>query len=97
LQKYIGDRLAEIAESKSRKQAFLLTCYYIRQLGSYLRAAKVLVVASLRIPALFDDFAIWTQPSPRLLLLSPLTDYLTTLERILKRILPKGSGEMALY
>jgi hypothetical protein len=97
LQKHAGDGTAEMAESESRQQAFLLTRHYIGRLGSHLRAAKLLVTAGLKLPDLFDGFAIQTRPSLRPSSLPPPTDHLTTLEGILRRMLPKGSREMAMY
>jgi hypothetical protein len=89
--------MAETAEGESRQQAFLLTRHYIGRLGSHLRAAKLLVAAGLKLPELFDGFTIQRRPSPKPATLPPPTDHLTTLEGILRRMLPKGSVELATY
>lgn len=56
LQRHIGDRAAEAVESESRRQAFVSVRHYIGRLGCYLKAAKMLVAAGLRMPDLFDNF-----------------------------------------
>lgn len=101
LQKHGGDGKVEMGESESRQQAFLLTRHYIGRLGSHPRAAKWLVTAGLKLPDLFDGFTIKRRPSLRPSLkpslLPPPTDHLTTLDGILKRMLPKDSEGMAVY
>ncbi|ELR03152.1 hypothetical protein VC83_08458 [Pseudogymnoascus destructans] len=97
LQRHIGDNHTYIVEGESRRQAFVLTRHYIGRLGSHVRAAKVLVAAGLRMPDLFNSFAIQTRPAPKPPSLPPPTGHLTTLEGILNRMLPPGSEKAPLY
>jgi hypothetical protein len=99
LQSHIGDEPAELdeAEAESRRQAFLLTRHYIGRLGSHLKAARILTTAGWRLPKLFENFKIRTRPAPKPPLLPPPTDQLTTLDGIIKRMLPSYSEETLRY
>jgi OTT_1508-like deaminase len=97
LQRHIGDDPAELNEVESRRQAFLLTRHYIGRLGSHFKAARILTTAGWKMPRLFENFNILTRPSPKPPSLPPPTDQLTTLEGIIKRMLPAGSEETVRY
>jgi hypothetical protein len=97
LQRHIGDEPAELGNTESRRKAFLLTRHFIGRLGSHLKAARILTAAGWRMPDLFDNFAIKTRPSPEPPSLPPPTDHLTTLDGIIKRMLPAGSEETLRY
>ncbi|PMD41861.1 hypothetical protein L207DRAFT_633163 [Hyaloscypha variabilis F] len=97
LQRHIGDEPAELDETESRRQAFLLTRHYIGRLGSHLKAAKILTTAGWRMPGLFENFTIQTRPSPKPPTLPPLTDQQTTLNGIINRMLPSGSKKTLPY
>lgn len=49
------------------------------------------------MPNLFEDFIISTRPSPKASSRQPPTDHSTTLDSIVKRLLPSGSGEISQY
>ncbi|KAH9207091.1 hypothetical protein DL95DRAFT_314370, partial [Leptodontidium sp. 2 PMI_412] len=97
LQKHIGDSPPEMGTAESRRQNFVITRHYIGRLGSHLKAARILTVAGQRMPDLFEDFAVGIWPSPKSPSLPPPTDQLTTLEGIIKRMLPKDSEEIMQY
>ncbi|KAE9380971.1 hypothetical protein N431DRAFT_363089, partial [Stipitochalara longipes BDJ] len=97
LQKHIGDEPAELGESESRRQAFLLTRHYIGRLGSHLKAARILTTAGWRMPKLFETFTIRTRPSPKPPILPPPTDQLTTLNGIIKRMISNDLEETLRY
>ena len=97
LQRYIGDGPSAPNEVESIRQNFLLTRHYIGRLGTHLKAAKVLIAAGMRIPDLFENFTIKTRPTPKSALLAPPTDRMTTLEGILKRMLPAKSEALSRY
>lgn len=97
LQRHIGDEPAELDEAESRRQSFLLTRHYIGRLGSHLKAAKILTTSGWRMPSLFENFTIQIRPSPKPPSLPPPTDELTTLDRIIKRMLSHDSEELQSY
>ena len=97
LQKHIGNESSESDIAGSKRQVFLLTRHYIGRLGSHVRAAKTLTIAGQRLPHLFDNFAIKPRPSPKPPILPPLLDNLTTLDGIIKRMLPKDSEDTPRY
>ena len=70
--------------------------HYVGRLGSHLRAARTLVAAARKMPALFDDWKLrpltCPPPSP-----PPKPDNLKTLEAILFRMLPKDDPEKSTY
>lgn len=92
-----GDGLVTITEGQSKKDAFFLTRHYIGRLGSHLRAAKVLVATRSRIPGLFDDFTVQKLAAPKAETSPPPINHRTTIEEILKRMLPANSSKLADY
>ncbi|RDL33069.1 Uncharacterized protein BP5553_08508 [Venustampulla echinocandica] len=97
LRQHIGDEISGMTKDESRKQDFLLARHYIGRLGSHLKAAKILTAAGWRMPELFDNFDIRIRPSPKAPSFPPPTDGLTTLEGIIKRMLPAQSNEIERY
>jgi hypothetical protein len=96
-QRYIGDEPGELGEAESRQQSFLLARHYIGRLGSHLKAARILTAAGWRMPDLFNNFTIRARPSPRPPSFPPPIDGLTTLDGIIKRMLPANSEETPRY
>lgn len=97
LQNHIGDRPTVMGISGSNSQAFSLARHYIGRLGSHFRAARILVTAGWKMPDLFDNFIIKILPSPKPPSSPPPTDHLTTLDGIIKRMLPKDDPEVKKY
>ena len=96
-QNYIGDRPTVMGICESKGHAFSLTRHYIGRLGSHFRAAKILVTAGWKMPDLFDNFTVKKLPSPKPPSSPPPTDHLTTLDGIIKRMLPKDDPEVKKY
>ena len=90
-------RSMDLEISGSRCNPFYTIRHLIGRLGSYHKAAKVLVAASLKLPRLFDNFKIDKRVSPNLCPLPQLTDNLTTLKGILTRMLSYGHSRLAQY
>jgi len=63
--------------------------HYIGRLGWHKKAAKVLVNYAERFSSLFADFEVKACPSPQPAEKPPQADQLTTLDGIVKRMLPK--------
>lgn len=97
LQRHIGDESSALTNIESTRQGFLLTRHYIGRLGSHLKAAKALITAGYRMPDLFENFTIRTRLSSKSPLLPPPPDSLTTLNGIIKRMLPEGSEKVSRY
>ena len=76
---------------------FLKVRHHIGRLGSHKRAAKTLVSAAKKFPTLFDDFEIESLPSPKPAESRPQMDDLTTLDRIVVRMLPKDHKDVPFY
>ncbi|KAH9204253.1 hypothetical protein DL95DRAFT_418390 [Leptodontidium sp. 2 PMI_412] len=74
LQKHIGDSPPEMGMAESRRQNFIVTRHYIGPLGSHLKAARILIVAGLRMPDLFENVTVGICPSPKSHSLPPPTD-----------------------
>lgn len=96
IQRRVSDRSADRSPT-THENPFLRLRHIIGRLGSYHRAAKILVHACSRVPRLFDEFQIKTQPPPKLSEYPQLTDGLTTLDGIVKRMLPKDDPKLARY
>jgi hypothetical protein len=73
--------------SESNETNFLKLRHYIGRLGSHVKAARTLVAAAMRFPAIFDDFEIEYLPSSEPTKLPPLMDEWTTLDGIINRML----------
>ncbi|CAG8956265.1 hypothetical protein HYFRA_00003645 [Hymenoscyphus fraxineus] len=100
LKNHIGDRgepiLRDEAESNKR-QSFINLQHCLGRLGCHLRAAKVLVQAGCKLADLFDNFQIKPLPCPKPPILPPSPDKLTTLDGIIKRMLPANSPDLLRY
>lgn len=97
LQKHIRDERAILVETESKKQYFINTRHYIGRLGSPLKAAKVLVLAGCKLAKIFENFTIQTLPSAKPPIFPPPPDDLTTLDGMVKRMLPNDSKDILRY
>jgi hypothetical protein len=96
LRRHIGDEPAELTDPNSRRQAFLQTRHYIGRLGSHLKAAKILTTAGWRMPNLFENITIETQPSSSPSLPLPV-DQQMTLNGIINRMIGNDPGKTLRY
>jgi OTT_1508-like deaminase len=97
LQEHIGDEPSTLIDTESKRQDFHLTRHFIGRLGSHLKAAKILITAGSRMPNMFENFSIEIQPSSKPPSSPPPTDHMTTLDGIVKRMLPAGSQDVLPY
>lgn len=97
LQKHVSDESPRMATNTSRGAALATLRHYIGRLGSHLRAARIIATAAYRLPDLFESFVIKVLPSAKPPTLPPPADNHTTLDGIIKRVLPVDSDEIQLY
>jgi hypothetical protein len=90
-----GSAYADTEDSNASKFAKLR--HFIGRLGSHMKAAKVLVAAATRFPALFTNFQIECCASPKLAETPPPIDARTTLDAIVIRMLPKDHERVPFY
>jgi OTT_1508-like deaminase len=77
------------ANDRGNASKFLEVRYCIGRLARHMKAAKAIVAAAARFPALFDDCEIQTCPSSVKAKTSPIMASKTTLDDIVIRMLPK--------
>src|SRR5882757_9098075 len=82
---------------ESNESNFLTLRHYIGRLGSHVKAARTLVAAAMRFPAIFDNFEIECLASSKPAELSPLMDERTTLDGIIDRMFKNGDTSKADY
>ena len=97
LREHIGDGRTDLNQVESARQNFLLVRHYIGRLGTHLKAVNILITAGKRMPDLFENFTIKNLPGSKQALSAPPTDRMTTLDGILRRMLPAESEQLSKY
>jgi len=90
-----GNAQASMAESHA--STFLKVRHLIGRLGSHMRAARTLVAAAMRFPALFDDFEVECLPSPKPAEIPPQMNKQANLDHIVARMLPENDPNVPIY
>ncbi|KIW03686.1 hypothetical protein, variant [Verruconis gallopava] len=75
---------------------FKMLRHYVGRLGHHIKAVKMLVLCMPRLSNLFDGIKIRPIPTPSSFEV-PLTDDMTNIDRIVIRLLPSGSEQVAHY
>jgi hypothetical protein len=96
--KALARRSQKYPASENLNNYFSNVRHYIGRIGSYVKAAKILVSAAIRFPTLFDRFWIecCASPGPKPSTIC-LTDDLTTLDSIIVRMLPRDDEKVPYY